>query len=307
MKQLTDMDPALREYLEQIASPRVPDYFELMVSRTVSTRQRPVWLVGSWWVSRWPVLAPGTATQRALLLALVALLAMALVGAAFVGSQLLRSDRPIADLETVSILPWQPRPLVPAPSLLSWLDEACIAEIQRQYDPAATAHRWLVDVRGGGYIIAWYGADQSFSWPSRETGYCYAKVVPGRPPEVVQMTWSPPAMVRPPQGVMLMPQPQGPNSDFGDPAPAHVGPLNSFVPLPLSNVAGHVAPEVKRVEAILATGQRVEASLSGTAYAFWLPALPQGKELSFQRVVAYEAFGADGQLLAELPAPTPLP
>jgi hypothetical protein len=308
MKQLTDMDPTVRQYLEEIASPRVPDYFERMVGRSARTRQRPAWLVGSWWVSRSPVAASGPAMQRALVLALAALLAIALIGAGVVGSQLVRGDRPLADLQAVATLPWQPRPLLPAPSLLSWLDEACTAEIRRQYDPAATPHRWLVDVRGGGYIMAWYGADQPFTWPSRESGYCYAKVLPGRAPEVLQMTWSPPGTMRPPEGVVLRPQLQGENTDLGGPGPpALSGPLPSFVPVPLSHVAGHVAPEVERVEAILATGERVEASVSGTAYALWLPALRNGQEVSFQRIVAYEAFGADGRTLAVVPAPTPDP
>src|SRR3954452_6348931 len=81
------MDRDLPVLLEELASPRVPDYFDDILGLTARTRQRPAWVFLQRWFpmlefARQPVVAQPPWRAFGLLLLLVGLMAAGLVLAA---------------------------------------------------------------------------------------------------------------------------------------------------------------------------------------------------------------------------------
>src|ERR1044072_795011 len=81
------MDQRLPVLLDELASPRAPDYFDDILGLTARTRQRPAWVFLQRWIpmleiARQPVVAQPPWRALGLLLALIAALAAGLILAA---------------------------------------------------------------------------------------------------------------------------------------------------------------------------------------------------------------------------------
>ena len=88
---------SLPELFDELASPRVPDYFDELLTRTAATRQRPVWAIPERWlsmsaISRRFAVAPRIPWRLGVAVAL--LIVAALIAALVVGSGLSRTPAP---------------------------------------------------------------------------------------------------------------------------------------------------------------------------------------------------------------------
>ncbi|MDP8904853.1 MAG: hypothetical protein M3N29_05975 [Chloroflexota bacterium] len=301
---------SIRPWLEQTAAPRTPAYLDEMLGRSARARQRPAWLVSSWWLPSDAVTGGALAIHRAVLLALLILLTIVAVGLAGVGAQQIlrdaRPSRPIGTIETVATLPWQPQLLDVGADLAAWLDGECAAQIRQRF-PEAMPVRTRIEVRGGGFVRAWY-AEQGR--PELRSGYCNALILAGHEPQALHQTWAPGYVRGPSTGSYIEP---GIQEDLR-PSVERPLSLDEFVPYPLSVTGGRVGEGVARVDVVLENGVRVEAALGENyIYTAWWPAegepgrWPKYRSPQYIQAVRHEAFDATGRLLTPAPLPTLAP
>ncbi len=256
------MEPVLGPLLEELAAPRVPDYFDAMMVQIVRAPQRR-----GWW---WPGITPertersrGSLGPARLVPALVlAGLLLALLWAAAIGSRFV--SRP-PTLEQLMSRPWQDTPITPSAEVISAMDDYCLARLETI---PGSKTRVLLDIRGGQQAHAIYAHDLGYSTCDlllRQDGTLHGSYT-------LPAEGEPVASRNPMMGVEGPPRYglQGGTGDdrvYGE------------------SVGGRIAPTVAAVDIVLVDGRRIHASVGGGFYFGWWVEEPLGGEMSRPLVV----------------------
>jgi hypothetical protein len=287
MSDVRDLERALGPWLEEVASPRVPAYFDEMIGQAVKGRQRPGWLAtGVRSALPGPV---ARLDQRLAAVAVVAALLAALAAGAAIGSRLLDrtiAPAPVERIEGLLSLPWQDTPMEAGPEIARIVDEECLGGRELATRPL---NRFVLDYRGGDQLYAIYADDAGWvicgiaEGPDGDLTSWYSPLSPEDNPRPAQLT------------------------NFGIENVEDVGgPLSTGTEQGMGLFAGgRIAPGIAKVDLVFETGLRVHASVGGGFYGAWWQAGPTEEFLQNGRPLGpldqpmYEGFDASDRLITD--------